>query len=143
MKIVKQILELKSVALILAILLAISVFIPSLSFAAIACRPGLGNCPKEPEPGGRPMPIPSRKTSTLSIGYFEIPSPDCNQTDMQNAKIGAETKALEDAQSILGSTHLNQTSSFKYLTLVCRQSLYAGSAHGLSWIVQTSAHFSL
>lgn len=120
------------------LLTIILILLHSATFAAIPCRPGLGNCPDEPGDG---IPRGPGNYSTVAIGYYEIPSPDCGQDDKEFAIQKAKNKALSDAKKILESDDIVRTSQFR-IYQECKRGIYATSSKGLSWIVQAFAEYS-
>jgi hypothetical protein len=110
------------------------------SFAAIGCRP-LVNCPSDPqEPSlsGSGVVIPVETELTV-IGYAEVASPTCKQSDLNLAIHIAKNKAIKDAQITLGDDAI-QSKEFWFST-DCGQGIYSNSAEGNSWIVQAFAKF--
>lgn len=121
--------------LIKALAFTVSLVVGVNAFAAIACRPGMGNCP--PEDGGGGIPAPVDRSATV-IGYAEVASPECNPADLQGALKQAHSKTFAEALSyakayfdgkyvITREIHFSQE---------CGQGIYANSAPGNSWIVQ-------
>jgi hypothetical protein len=126
-------------------LLLLGLSVSSSVFAAIACRPGLNNCPNPGDGGGiyNPHPEPARPTSVRAAAYFEVPSPLCLQADLQNAKQAALNKALVDAQYRLGSVNVQPVSAPIFAIVKCDKSIYAGSYKGFSWIIYVMVDYTL
>jgi hypothetical protein len=101
-----------------------------------ACGPPKCNVPDDPTP---PVPPNPHKPITI-IGYFEVASPDCTQEDYVRAIRGSQANALHLAQVQLRTPNVIQVTGYRYST-ACKQSIYAGSFQGNSWIVQAFAEF--
>lgn len=110
------------------------------SWAAIDCKPGMGNCPDPDMPGHPSTPAPGN-SAYLAIGYVEIPSPNCEKADRLQAQALAKANALQEAQNYFGTIQLTELPG-SHLSESCAQGFYADSAPGLSWIVQYFAHYS-
>lgn len=101
-----------------------------------ACGPPKCPVPEDPNP---PVPPNPHQPVTI-IGYFEVASPNCIQDDYLKAIKGSQDNALHLAQVQLRTPNVIQVTSY-YYTADCKQSIYAGSFQGNSWIVQAFAKF--
>ncbi|QDK36168.1 hypothetical protein [Bdellovibrio sp. NC01] len=121
--------------LIKALVFTVSLVAGVNAFAAIACGPGMGNCP--PEDGGGGIPAPVDRSMTV-IGYAEVASPDCDPADLQIALKQAHKKtfaeALSNAKAYFGGKYV--ITHQIHFSQQCEQGIYANSAPGNSWIVQ-------
>lgn len=112
------------------------------SFAAIACRPGMNNCPGSPDPVPSPTPRPAPELFEVYVGGMAIiPSPDCAVKDLKKAIREATMKAERDAEFFLGSEAM--LAKPLLITQSCEQSTYAEAAKGNSWIVQVMGKYEL
>lgn len=103
-----------------------------------ACGPPM--CPYDPAPTDPPHAPPTQPLDPhrpqLFIGYFEVASPNCTTEDFENAINGSKAHALHLAQVELKTPDVIQVSDYRF-SAECKQSIYAGSFQGNSWIVQT------
>ena len=101
-----------------------------------ACGPPKCTVPEDPKP---PVPPNPHQPITI-IGYFEVASPDCTQADYVRAIEGSQANALHLAQVQLRTSNVIQVTGYRF-SADCKQSIYAGSFQGNSWIVQAFAKF--
>lgn len=113
---------------------------PSRPGSSIGCRP-LVNCPGDMDrpnlPGSGPV-IPVEVELTV-IGYSEIPSPTCDEEDLEQALKNAKAQAVKEAQMRLGKDAVIM-GEFRF-SKRCGQGIYSNSVEGNSWIVQAFAKY--
>lgn len=101
-----------------------------------ACGP-----PKCPVDNNPPPTVPPNPHQPVTIiGYFEVASPECTQEDYVRAINGSQANALHLAQVRLRTPHVIQVTGYRF-SAACKQSIYAGSFQGNSWIIQAFAEF--
>jgi hypothetical protein len=113
----------------------------SLSSAAIACKPGMGNCPSDPSDY---LPSPPHHHTDPNIfmatGYYSMQSPNCDPAVLTVVRAKANLSALRQAQFELG------TQSFELKSETYNQECKVLSyepERGKVWIVNYTAFFNL
>lgn len=102
-----------------------------------ACGPP--KCPVDNNPPPT-TPPPNPLLPVTIIGYFEVAAPECAQEDYVRAVKGSQANALHLAQVRLRTPNVIQVTGYRF-NAACKQSIYAGSFQGNSWIVQAIAEF--
>ncbi len=112
------------------------------AFAAIGCKPGMGNCPKEGREEGRPNPRTSPPEIVKTLGYAEVVSQDCLAADLEAAKAEAASRAQTEAEFELQSETVRLAAPIRFVGVRCGQSIYDRATDHAKWIVTASGTFA-